>query len=122
MATRTYTIYQHHTAIITRTLAQYDIRDVVFRATLSLIFTTLVLYAYFIAATVADVIARTHAEANIVALKSEVSELETTYLARSAGITRTLAAEQGFVEAQGTIFAAGPSTGAAVAYVSHEVR
>ncbi|OHA80637.1 MAG: hypothetical protein A2675_02710 [Candidatus Yonathbacteria bacterium RIFCSPHIGHO2_01_FULL_51_10] len=122
MTTRTYTMHQGRTTAITRTLAQYDIRDVVFRAALSLIAAALVLYAYFIAATVADVIARTHAEANTVALKSEVSALETTYLARSAGITRTLATEQGFVEAQGTLFASVPSAGSAVAYVSHEVR
>jgi len=115
-------MHQGRTTAITRTLAQYDIRDVVFRAALSLIAAALVLYAYFIAATVADVIARTHAEANTVALKSEVSALETTYLARSAGITRTLATEQGFVEAQGTLFASVPSAGSAVAYVSHEVR
>lgn len=105
-----------------RALERVDVREVIFRASLTVIAASLLIYGYFIAATVADVIARAHAEKMTATLNTEVSRLESTYLAQSAGITRTFASAQGYTEARGTLFAAVPGAGKEVALAGHEVR
>ena len=120
MTTYTYTTRSPQAAA--RALEQVDVREVIFRASVGIIAVSLLMYGYFIAATVTDVIARSHAEKMAVALNTEVSDLESSYLAQSAGITRTFAAAQGYTEAVGTLFAVAGGAGKEVAFAKHEVR
>ncbi|OHA84729.1 MAG: hypothetical protein A2408_01695 [Candidatus Yonathbacteria bacterium RIFOXYC1_FULL_52_10] len=97
-----------HTAIRAIALQLRSVREpgiVVFRFALGTVVVALALYGYLIALTVSDVMARTRYENLATQTTTRVSALESEYLSRTASITRERAALEGYVEAQGTVFA-----------------
>lgn len=113
------TAYRRQPTILGRAIiAVRSMRDpgaVVFRAAVGAVALALLLYGYLIAVTVSDVMERTRYENLSLEASTRVSTLEAEYLSRTAGITRERAALEGYVEAQGTVFA---RTGGNVAFAS----
>ncbi|MHB8651963.1 MAG: hypothetical protein ACYC8S_02405 [Minisyncoccota bacterium] len=112
-------------AVRTMALRFPDVRNastIIFRFALGVVTVALLVYGYFIAATVVDVITRAHYEKLSATLGDQVNQLESQYLEKSSSITRDLAATQGYSESKATLFARMDGTSDRLAFVAHEVR
>lgn len=99
-----------------------ELGTLVYRFSLGIMAVALLIYGYFIAATVVDVITRAHYEKLSATLGDQVNGLESTYLAKSSEITRDRAVAQGYGEAKATLFARVDGSSDRLAFVPHEVR
>lgn len=103
-------------------ISEHDFRKVIFASTI-FAFIMLASYGYLVAATVSNLVAYSSAKASITEINSELSGLESKYMALSRSLTEEKALQMGLVLNQGSHFIVlNPKTGTALAEALTDVR
>jgi hypothetical protein len=86
-----------------RTTAYRD-ESRLFYSALTALMVVICLYIYFVSSSVASVVMRKEADANISELSTKVSELEAEYIEKQHSVSNDIAVQKGFVAADAKIF------------------
>jgi hypothetical protein len=88
----------------TRVLQNYN-RHILFWGFLTTFFVGVLLYAYFLNATIVHIVERKALEKDIASVTTHISELEYAYMTLSTDITLSYAQDMGFIEPEKSVFA-----------------
>ena len=80
-------------------------RNILFWGFVTTFFAGVLLYAYFLNATIVHIVERKAIEKDITTITTHISELEFSYMTMSTDITLSYALEMGFIEPKQTVFA-----------------